>query len=171
MLFTGTTEQMQYARPRGASLSNQQKGDKSKKRKLSPVQQGRPSDGIEPWVLGGPNTDFLKHYGLDEASHPMDWLTAFMPLTPDMNQEDLAKANVKGDGVSTFAVSNWMQYSNLKPQMVGAGKNGQVIDSSRRCSHSQSSQCMGTTRLRQRLGRDINSSTVHFNTFLGSKIH
>ena len=198
MPFTGTTELMRYARPRGASSSNRQKGDRGKKRRLSPVRQGRPSVGIEPRVLGGPNNEFIKRYGLDEASHPMDWFTAFMPLTPDMNRENPAKANVKGDGVSIFAVSNWTQYSNLKAQMVGAGKKGhilvgkytplmtwrycrclasislmgflQAINLSSKCSHSLSSQHMGTTRLRQRSGRDISNSIDRFVTSLGSKI-
>ena len=78
MPFTGTTEKMRYAKPKWTSSSTRQKGDKGKRRKLSPVRQGRPSIGIEPRVLGGPNTDFLRRYGLDEASHPMDWFTAFI---------------------------------------------------------------------------------------------
>jgi hypothetical protein len=34
----------------------------------------------------------------------MDWFLAFMPMTPDMNKEDLAAANVKGDWTTKFAV-------------------------------------------------------------------
>ena len=198
MPFTGTTELMRYARPRGASSSNRQKGDKGKKRRLSPVRQGHPSVGIKPRVLGGPNNEFIKRYGLDEVSHPMDWFTAFMPLTPDMNRENPAKANVKGDGVSIFAVSNWTQYSNLKAHMVGAGKKGHIFAGKYKPfndteilqmlgiyiidglapSHqlvqkmqSQSKQPMhGNDKIAARSGRDISNSIVRFATSLGSKI-
>lgn len=124
MPFTGTTEKMRYTRPKGAS-SNRKNRDK--RRKISPTRHARPSAAIEPRVLGGPNNDFLKRYGLDENSHPMDWFVAFMPLTADMNKEDPAKANVKGDGVSSFAISNWTQYSNTKAMIVGAGKKGCIF--------------------------------------------
>jgi hypothetical protein len=123
MPFTGTTEKMRYTRPKGA-WSNRKK---DKKRKRSPTRHGRPIAGIEPRVLGGPNMDFLKRYGLNEYSHPMDWFVAFMPLTADMNKEDPAKANVRGDGVTPFAISNWTQYSNTKAMIIGAGKKGCIF--------------------------------------------
>ncbi len=103
MPFTGTTEKMRYTRPKGASSNRK----KDKKRKRSPTWHGRPIAGIEPRVLGGPNMDFLKRYGLNENSHPMHCFVAFMPLTADMNREDPAKANVSGHGVSAFSISNW----------------------------------------------------------------
>ncbi len=190
MPFTWTTEQMRYARPRGALSSNRQKGDKGKKRRLSPIWQGHPSVGIK--------SSCIKPYGLDKASHPMDWFTAFMPLTPDMNWENHAKANVKGDGVSIFAFSNWTQYSNLKAQMVGAGKKGHIFAGKYKSfndteilqmlgiyiidglapSHqlvqkmqSQSKQPMhGNDKIAARSGRDISNSIVRFATSLGSKI-
>ena len=89
-------------------LSNQKK---DKKMKCSSTRHGQLVAGIEPRVLGSKNMDFLKCYGLSENSHPMDWFMAFMPLMADMNKEDLAKANVRGDGVSALAISNWTQYT------------------------------------------------------------
>ena len=59
--------------------------------------------------------------------HPMDRLTAFMLLTPDDNKEDPAVANVKGDGLIKFAISNWMAYSNTKAILNGAGKEGHIF--------------------------------------------
>ena len=105
--FTGMNKKMQYTRPKGV-LSNRPTRAK-KKRKLSPTWQGRQQASVEHRVLGGPSTDFLKRYQLNENSHPMDWFTAFMPLTPDANLEDAAVANVKGDRTTKFAVSNWTQ--------------------------------------------------------------
>ena len=52
---------------------------------------------VGPRKVGGPNTAFLRRYSLDEKSHPMDWFSAFMPLTPDVNVEDPVIANMKGD--------------------------------------------------------------------------
>ncbi len=57
----------------------------------------------------------------------MDWFTAFMPLTPDANKEDLAVANVKGDHRAKFAVSNWTAYSNIKAMLNGAGEEGHIF--------------------------------------------
>ncbi len=82
---------------------------------------------VEPRVLGGPNSDFLKRYGLNNKSHPMHWLTAFMLLTPDANKEDLAVANMKGDCRTKFAVSNWAAYSNTKVMLNGAGEEGHIF--------------------------------------------
>jgi hypothetical protein len=97
-----------------------------RKRKRTPARQQYVTE-IGPRVLGGPNVDFVKRYGLDETSHPMDWFTAFMPLTPDMNQEDPAAANVKGDRTTKFAVSNWTGYSNAKAMLCNAGERGHIF--------------------------------------------
>ena len=80
----------------------------------------------KPRVRGGPNVDFLKRYSLDETSHPMDWFLALMLMTPTMNQEDPAAANVKGDKTTVFAVSNWTAYSNTKTIMCNAGEPGSI---------------------------------------------
>ncbi len=77
--------------------------------------------------MGGPNSDFLKWYGINDKSHPMDWFAAFMPLTPDANKEDPAVANMKGDRRTKFAVSNWMAYSNTKAMLNGAGEEGHIF--------------------------------------------
>ncbi len=82
---------------------------------------------VEPRVLGGPNSDFLKLYGLNNWSHPMDWFTAFMLLSPEANKRDLAVANVKCDCRAKFAVSNWMAYSNTKVMLNEAGEEGHIF--------------------------------------------
>ena len=49
----------------------------------------------------------MKKHGLDENSHPMDWLNALLPIIPEDNLEDPKVVNVKGDGGKTkFSVSN-----------------------------------------------------------------
>ena len=111
-IFTGTNEKIRYT----ASLVSPPAVRPPKKRagrvrKLSPTRQLYANTPIEPRVAGGPNTDFLARYGLDETSHPMDWFSAFMPMTQVMNKEDPAAANVKGDRTTKFAVSNWTSYS------------------------------------------------------------
>ncbi len=57
----------------------------------------------------------------------MDWFTAFMPLTPKANKEDLAEANVKGDCHAKFAVSNWTAYSNAKAMLNRASEEGHIF--------------------------------------------
>ena len=57
----------------------------------------------------------------------MDWFTALMPLTSDANLEDPLKANVRGDGRTKFAVSNWTAYSNMKAAMANAGHEGSIF--------------------------------------------
>jgi len=100
--FTGTTEKMRYCHPRSVNRSRREK-----KRKHSVSRHSRPVIDVQPRKLGGPNTDFLNRYGLDEKRHPMDCFTAFMPLTPADNLEDPFVANVKGDRCTKFAVSSW----------------------------------------------------------------
>ncbi len=82
---------------------------------------------MELRVLGGPNAAFLERYGLDEISHPMDWFTAFVPLTLDMNHEDPGVANIKGNKSTKFAISNWTSYSNTKAMMCNAGEPGHIF--------------------------------------------
>jgi hypothetical protein len=82
---------------------------------------------VEPRVLGGTNSDFLKRHGLNDKRHLMDWFTAFMPLTPNANKEDLAVTNVKDDCRTKFAVSNWSAYSNTKAMLNGAGEAGHIF--------------------------------------------
>ncbi len=125
MPFTGTTEKMCYGRPPCDSAICNKK--KERKRKRLPTRQMRVPADVEPRVLGEPNSDFLKRYGLDETNHPMDWFTAFMPLTPDANKEDPAIVNVKGDHKTKFAVSNWTAYSNTKAMMCNAGEKSHIF--------------------------------------------
>ena len=68
----------------------------------------------------------MKRYGLTSSSHPMDWFTALMPMTPDDNKEDAVVTNVKGDNTTKFAVSNWMAYSNTKAMLCNVGKLGSI---------------------------------------------
>jgi hypothetical protein len=82
---------------------------------------------VKPRKLGSPSIDFLCHYALDKSSHLMDWFTAFMPLTPEMNKEDPAAVNVKGDHCTKIAVSNWTSYSSTKAMMSGAGEEGNIF--------------------------------------------
>ena len=90
--FTGTTEKMLYRRPCGRSIQKSRKD--RRKRKRSEPRHSRPPPQVEPRKLGGPNAVFLKRYGLDETSHPMDWFTALMPMTPDDNLEDPSSHSV-----------------------------------------------------------------------------
>ena len=77
--------------------------------------------------MGGPSAAFLKKHGLNEFSHPMDWWTSIMPLTPADNLEDAYAANVKGDRVSKFSVANWCSYTNTKASIVNAGEPGHIF--------------------------------------------
>jgi hypothetical protein len=122
--FTGTTEKMAYVRPEGINANRMKT---QRKRKRSPTRQHRPTMPGGQRKVGGPNTVFLRRYGLDEKSHPMDWFTAFMPLTPDANLDDPAIANVKGDRTTKFAISNWTAYSNTKAMMNNAGEEGHIF--------------------------------------------
>ena len=101
--FTGTTEKMLYIRPNGRSVNRKKT---QRKRKLSRSRHSHPTMPVGPRVLSGPNTTFLRRYCLNKKSHPMNWFTAFMPLTPDANLEDLAITYVKGDKTTKFAVLN-----------------------------------------------------------------
>jgi hypothetical protein len=59
----------------------------------------------------------------------MDWFTAFMPLTPNMNHEDPGVANIKSDKTTKFAISNWTAYSNMnmKAMICNAGELGHIF--------------------------------------------
>ncbi len=98
-----------------------------RKRKTTDSRHCRSTMPVETRVLGGPSTNFLRRYNLDENSHPMDWFTAFMPLTPDDNKEDPAVVNVKGDRRTKFAVLNWTAYSNTKAMPNGTGEEGHIF--------------------------------------------
>ena len=72
--FSGMTEKMLYIRPSGREVNRKKT---QRKRKRSPTRHSRPTMPVGPRVLGGPNTAFLRRYGLNQTSHPMDWFTAF----------------------------------------------------------------------------------------------
>ena len=75
-VFSGTNEKMKYAH----NLPSRPPKKKARKgKKLSRKQVvNKPA---EPRVKCGPNADFLKRYGLNENSHPMDWFSALVPMT------------------------------------------------------------------------------------------
>jgi len=125
-VFTGTNEKMRYTASFESPAVRPPKKRVRRSRKLSPTRQLYSNETLDPRVLGGPNTDFLARYGLDETSHPMDWFSAFMPMTQNMNKEDPAAANVKGDRTTKFAVSNWTSYSNAKAMLCNAGEPGSI---------------------------------------------
>ena len=81
----------------------------------------------EPRVKGGPNIAFLKKHKLNENSHPLDWFNAVLPLTPDDNLEDVADIDVKGNGKSKFAISNWTAYTSSKAAICNAGEDGYIF--------------------------------------------
>ena len=56
----------------------------------------------------------------------MDWFNALMTLTPIHNLEDPVKANVKGDKVTKFAVSNWAVYTNTNALLVNARESHHI---------------------------------------------
>ena len=64
--LTGTTEKITYM---NNSPRRQKRGTN-----LTPENHSRAGARVEvkPRVMGGPNKDFLKKYGLNEKSHPMD---------------------------------------------------------------------------------------------------
>jgi hypothetical protein len=123
--FTGTNEKMRYAFVEKSPMAPPKKRAR-KSRKCTPTRK-QVVTKIEPRFLGGPNVEFLRRYGLDEMSHSMDWFLAFMPMTPNMNREDPAAANVKGDRTTKFAVSNWTGYSNAKAMLCNAGEPGHIF--------------------------------------------
>ncbi len=125
-IFSGTNKKMKYTALQESPMVRPPKKRVRRIRKLSPMRRHVVNEPIEPRVLGGPNTDFLERYGLDETSHPVDWFSAFMPMNPNMNKEDPAAANVKGDQTTKFAVSNWTSYSNAKAMLCNAGELGSI---------------------------------------------
>ena len=122
-LFSRTNKKMRYmALHQSPKVQGPPKKRARKSRKLSSARKQLVNEPIEPRVRGGPNTNFLIRYGLSELNHPIDWFSAFMSMTPDMNREDLAAEHVKGDRTTKFAVSNWMTYSNAKAMICNAGE-------------------------------------------------
>ncbi len=71
--------------------------------------------------------DFLKCYHLNETHHRMDWFVAFMPQTPDNNNEDPALAIIKGDRTTKLAISDWTAYLNAKAMLNNAGQKGHIF--------------------------------------------
>ena len=87
------------------------------------TQPSKVGEAVDSWWT---KLRFLKRYGLTSSSHPMDWFTSLMPMTPDDNKEDAVAANVKGNNTTKFAVSNWMAYSNTKAILCNAFKPGSI---------------------------------------------
>ena len=123
--FTGTTVKMLYCCSFGRSVNRSRKD--GRKRRRSKTHHSSPIPKVQPRKLGGPNSDFLKRFELDETKNPMDWFTAFMPMTPEDNLEDPSVPNVKGDLRTKFAVSNWTAYSNTKAMLCNAGEQGHIF--------------------------------------------
>ena len=119
--FSGTTAKMTNLKTREEVRAY----NKSQKWKHSKSRQNR-ARSVKPRIVGGPNSDFLKRYGLTSSSHLMDWFMALMPMTPNDNKEDAVAANVKGYNTTKFAVSNWMAYSNTKVVLCNAGMPGSI---------------------------------------------
>ena len=117
--FTGKTHKMKYMHE---SARKRRKPGQAPSRKETPVPRTKHR------VRGGPNSSFLKKHDLDEHAHPMDWFNALMPMFPEDNLEDPLKANVKGDGVSKFSVSQWAAYSNTKATLANAGQKGHIFE-------------------------------------------
>jgi hypothetical protein len=80
-VFTGMNEKMRYMASLESLAVQPPKKRVRRTRKLTPTRKQVSNKPIEPRVVGGPNSDFLALYGLDETSHPMDWCSAFMPMT------------------------------------------------------------------------------------------
>ena len=124
MRFTGITKKMVYIHPEGLH-TNRKKAQR--KREKSQTRHSTPTMPVGLRKVSGPNTAFLRQYGLDKMIHPMDWFTAFMPLTPDANLEDPAITNMKGDKMTKSVMSNWTAYSNTKAMLNNAGKEGHIF--------------------------------------------
>ena len=123
--FTVTDKKMKYMTSLESPTARPPKKRVQRGQKLMPKRQ-QVDEPIQLRVFGGPNTDFLAKYGLDETSHPMDWFSAFMPMMPDMNKEDPVTANMKGNWMTKFSVSIWTGYSNAKAMLCNAGELGSI---------------------------------------------
>ena len=122
--FTGTDAKLP-TRPRKLSS---RKSPEARAKSLSRYDQDRALPVPQPRTLGGPNTKHLQRYSLGLKSHPMDWFTSLMPLTPDMNKEEIDEVDAVGDGKSKFCVSNWRAYLNSKAEMASAGYEGREYE-------------------------------------------
>ncbi len=82
MKFTETYAKMSYIwKPTGG---------RNRKRKLSPLRKGKIHKHLgKEQVFGSPNDNFLKLFGLNQPSHPMDWVHALLPIMPADNVEDV----------------------------------------------------------------------------------
>ncbi len=123
--FEGTTTKMKYIynTPKQKKKSSGRK--KNSRKSLSPTNNAR-NVKTSQRERGGPYSDFLKKYKLDENSHPIHWLNAILPLTPTDNLEDVSKANVTEDGKTKFSVSMWTAYNNKKALFENAGEPGHI---------------------------------------------
>ena len=119
--FLGTTEKLAFKKEKAPRK-------KSAPQSVSPTRNDRPKLVHERRVKGGPKKGFLKKHNLNEKSHPFDWWTALMPLTPNDNIHSAKEANVKGNQTTKFAVSNWAAYTNAKASLVNAGDKGHIFE-------------------------------------------
>ena len=124
--FQGTTADMTYIAKGRRSQTRKRYSRKRKRSFTSQVGTDKSSEAGKR-IMGGPSSAFLRRYNLDENSHPADFWSALMPLTPKDNKEDTIKANVKGDRKTKFAVSNWTSYTNAKANLVNAGEEGHIF--------------------------------------------
>ncbi len=123
--FKGTTANMQYIYD---SKENHKKSAGRKKPRtssLSPVRKARNSK-VDPREKGGPNSSFLKKYGLNEHSYPVHWLNALLPMYRNDNHESIKDVDVTNDGKTKFSVSMWTMYTNMKASFENAGEPGHI---------------------------------------------
>ncbi len=105
----------------------------SKKWKLLTTQKNNQSfssndTNSNRWVNVGPIDEFLKCFGLDEKSNQMDWMSAFLPMLPELKMDDAWKVNIKGDMVTKVEMSNWTIYCNLKAILFNTREEGHILE-------------------------------------------
>ena len=132
--FTGTAEKLNYIVDFDNSTEPPRKRKKqrwTRKRKLSQTRYLKNGDDnllTRERLLEGSCGDHIKLYGLEENSHAMDWFASIMPMTQKDNKYNANVANVKGDVMTKFSVSNWAAYSNTKVMMANVSANGHVFE-------------------------------------------
>ena len=145
--FLGTTEHLPISVKRKVSP------DKRKRRKTGLLSRPDMAARVEPVTYttrneGGPNMEHIQRYGLGLHSHPMDWFTSLVPLTPDANLEPLEECDAIGDQKTKFCVSNWRAYLNSKADRAGAGYQGWTYEGRwRQFSDRDVHKCLGTITL------------------------
>ena len=87
-------------------------------RRLSPTKKGKALYNVMEKKLSGPFSNHISKYYLDENSHPMDWFTFIMPLTPNAIKEDIIEFYINSDSKTMFCIKNWSAYSNTKAVLV-----------------------------------------------------